>query len=158
MITSAIRSQATDWQVRVYEKNKYHQWRCKKNHKHRSKNYHMYEKITYQQKNKLDKIVHKLENNFHQLSAIVIMKKFCFIFVLYVTLQQIDGAKVLGILPFQSSSHFAIGRAIVKSLHSVGHEVTVVSPYPQKKSLTNYTDISIADIVPEYKQGPNSWR
>lgn len=51
------------------------------------------------------------------------------------------GLKVLGVLPFFGSSHFAIGHAIVKSLHEAGHEVTVMSPFPRKTPIANYTDI-----------------
>lgn len=58
----------------------------------------------------------------------------------------VEGYKVLAVLPFGASSHFAIGQAIVKSLHGAGHVVTVISPYPQKKPIENYTDISTFDI------------
>lgn len=58
--------------------------------------------------------------------------------------------KVLGFLPFMSKSHFAIGHAVLKSLHDVGHEITVVSPYPLKNPPVNYTDISTADILEEF--------
>jgi glucuronosyltransferase len=65
----------------------------------------------------------------------------------------IDGFKVLGILPFGSTSHFAIGHGIIKSLHKAGHEVTVISPYPQKKPLDNYRDISIKEVLDAHAEG-----
>jgi hypothetical protein len=53
--------------------------------------------------------------------------------------------KVLGILPFDSTSHFKIGDAIMKSLAEFSHNVTVISPRPQKQELNFYKDVSIAD-------------
>ena len=52
-----------------------------------------------------------------------------------------------------STSHFSIGYSIIKSLHKVGHEVTVISPYPQKKPLENYRDISTKDILDKHEKG-----
>lgn len=64
-----------------------------------------------------------------------------------------DGLKVLGIVPFISKSHFAIGHAIVKSLHDAGHEVTILSPFPLKKPIANYTDIGTPDIIEQFNKG-----
>lgn len=60
--------------------------------------------------------------------------------------------KVLGVFPVISSSHFAIGSSIIKSLNSAGHEVTVVSPYPLKKPIKNYRDIDTSDLLAEFKK------
>ncbi|KAG5670629.1 hypothetical protein PVAND_000877 [Polypedilum vanderplanki] len=57
------------------------------------------------------------------------------------------GFKVLGIIPFGSKSHFAIGHSILKSLAEAGHEVTAISPYPLKKPMKNYKDISTEDYI-----------
>lgn len=78
--------------------------------------------------------------------------KICCLFVLASVLLQVDGLKVLGVLPFSSKSHFAIGNSIVKSLLNAGHEVTVISPYPQKKKLENYRDIDVSSILEEFKK------
>lgn len=64
-----------------------------------------------------------------------------------------DGYKVLGILPFGSKSHFAVGHAIVKSLLRAGNEVTVISPYPQNKPIANYTDIDMSPFLDGFKKG-----
>lgn len=66
---------------------------------------------------------------------------------------QVDGLKVLAVLPFGSKSHYAIGYGIVKSLLSVGHEVTVISPYPQNKAIQNFTDIGVTEIADKAKEG-----
>lgn len=68
----------------------------------------------------------------------------------------IQGFKVLGILPFGSKSHFAIGHSIVESLLNAGHSVTVISPYPQKKPIKNYTDIDVSPMLEAFKNGKNS--
>jgi hypothetical protein len=69
------------------------------------------------------------------------------------SLFQINGFKVLGVLPFGSNSHFAIGNAILKTLSKAGHEVTVISPFPQKKKSENYRDIDVSDVLERFKKG-----
>lgn len=64
-----------------------------------------------------------------------------------------NGYKILGVMPFGSNSHFAIGHSIVKSLLDAGNEVTVISPFPQKKPLKNYRDVSIKDIMDKHMEG-----
>ena len=81
------------------------------------------------------------------------MKWLCCVFAFLALLNLIDGFKVLGILPFGTTSHFAIGNGIMKALHKAGHEVTVISPFPQKKPLDNYRDISTADLLEAHKEG-----
>lgn len=81
------------------------------------------------------------------------MKSIYVLIALFAHLSFIEGYKVLGILPFMSNSHFAIGNSILKTLHKAGNEVTVISPYPQKTPLKNFTDISLADILEQYKEG-----
>lgn len=61
--------------------------------------------------------------------------------------------KILGVLPFGSNSHFAIGHSIVESLLKAGHEVTVISPYPQKMPVVNYTDIDMSSLLEDFKRG-----
>lgn len=65
----------------------------------------------------------------------------------------VDGLKVLSVFPFGSTSHFAIGHSIVKTLHAAGHEVTVVSPFPKKNAPQNFTYISTAEIAEKTKGG-----
>lgn len=77
------------------------------------------------------------------------MKVFFSAVVLSLFILQLDGFRVLGVIPFDSKSHFAIGNSILKCLHKAGHEVTVISSYPQKKPLDNYRDISTAIPVEE---------
>ncbi|KAL7016545.1 hypothetical protein ACKWTF_010055 [Chironomus riparius] len=60
---------------------------------------------------------------------------------------QVNGLRVLGIIPFPSKSHFAIGNGIIESLVDAGHDVTVMSPYPQKKNRENYHEIDVSKIL-----------
>ena len=63
----------------------------------------------------------------------------------------IRGAKVLGLFPFPSRSHMIVQKALMFELARRGHEVTVVSSFPENKAIPNYTDIelktSIEDLV-----------
>ncbi len=66
---------------------------------------------------------------------------------------KIDGLKVLTIAPFSAKSHFAIANAISKTLHKAGHNITMLSPFPLKKPLQNYTDVSVAKTMEELDKG-----
>lgn len=55
--------------------------------------------------------------------------------------------KVLALLPFDSYSHFSVGFGMSRALVNAGHHVTVVSPFPLKKPLKNYTEISTEDFI-----------
>lgn len=54
--------------------------------------------------------------------------------------------KILGIFPSMSKSHFIVGHALMRGLAEAGHEVTVLSPYPQSKPVKNYRDIDVQGI------------
>jgi glucuronosyltransferase len=51
------------------------------------------------------------------------------------------GAKILGIFPLPGKSHFTVSSALLKELANKGHQVTVLSPFPEKSPIPNYTDI-----------------
>jgi glucuronosyltransferase len=59
----------------------------------------------------------------------------------------IRGAKVLGVFPFHSRSHLIVHKALMFELASRGHEVTVVSSFPENKAIPNYTDIELKTAV-----------
>jgi glucuronosyltransferase len=54
-----------------------------------------------------------------------------------------SGARILGLFPMAARSHMAVHSALVKELAHRGHEVTVVSPFPEKTTITNYKDITL---------------
>lgn len=68
-----------------------------------------------------------------------------FIFIFITLFSSICGIKVLGVFQFDSTSHFAIGSAIIDALHEAGHEVTVISAFPKKSPIPRYHDISLVD-------------
>lgn len=81
-----------------------------------------------------------------------VMKLFYLSLIISSIWLSIDGLKVLGVLPFASRSHFAIGSSIMKSLLKAGHEVTVISPYPMKKPLKNYHDVDVSSVIEVFKK------
>ncbi|KAF7382487.1 hypothetical protein HZH68_015406 [Vespula germanica] len=59
------------------------------------------------------------------------------------------GYRILGIFPYQSKSHFNMFETLTKGLAKKGHQVDVISPFPQKRPFVNYTDIVV--IPPQLK-------
>lgn len=54
---------------------------------------------------------------------------------------------ILGIFPTMSKSHYIAGGALMKGLAAAGHNVTVISPFPQKTPIPNFRDYEILGIV-----------
>jgi hypothetical protein len=52
-----------------------------------------------------------------------------------------DGAKILGVFSFPARSHLIVHKALLLELARRGHEITVVSAFPESKPIPNYTDI-----------------
>lgn len=76
------------------------------------------------------------------------------IFVLSILLLQfhldhIESAKILGVFPTMAKSHDIVGKSIMEALVEAGHEVTVVSPFPQNKPIKNWRDINTDKIIAE---------
>ncbi|XP_023293682.2 UDP-glycosyltransferase UGT5-like [Lucilia cuprina] len=55
----------------------------------------------------------------------------------------VDSYKYLGVLHTGAKSHFIVGSALMKALAQKGHEVYVISPFPQKKPIKNYHDVPL---------------
>ncbi|XP_075976669.1 UDP-glycosyltransferase UGT5-like [Anticarsia gemmatalis] len=51
---------------------------------------------------------------------------------------------ILGVFPYQGKSHFFVFEPYLQELAKRGHNVTVISYFPQQKPLDNYHDISLA--------------
>ncbi|XP_055635695.1 UDP-glycosyltransferase UGT5-like [Toxorhynchites rutilus septentrionalis] len=54
--------------------------------------------------------------------------------------------KILGLFPHPGLSHFYFFEPILKGLAAAGHEVTVVSPFPNPNPPPNYTDLPLEGI------------
>ena len=81
------------------------------------------------------------------------MKTTGLIFFLALTINAVYGFKVLAFLPFFAASHNKIGSSIARSLAEAGHDVTVLSCFPQKTPIKNYRDISTADFLESFFKG-----
>ncbi|EDV93638.1 UDP-glycosyltransferase UGT5 isoform X1 [Drosophila grimshawi] len=61
--------------------------------------------------------------------------------ILMACLCHVWGYSYLMISHTAANSHFYVGQALAKGLVAAGHEVTVISPFPQKNPLKNYVDV-----------------
>jgi glucuronosyltransferase len=53
------------------------------------------------------------------------------------------GARILGVFPFPGRSHLIVHKALMLELARRGHQVTMVSSFPESKPIPNYTDIEV---------------
>lgn len=67
--------------------------------------------------------------------------------------QQSCGYKIVGIFPAPSKSHYYIGHALMKGLAAQGHEVTVISPFQEKKPIKNYKEVFLEHSWDMSRQG-----
>ncbi|KAJ8918834.1 hypothetical protein NQ315_011120 [Exocentrus adspersus] len=58
----------------------------------------------------------------------------------------VEPAKILGIFHIPATSHFTLGFRLMKELADRGHEVTMVSPFPRKEPIANYTDVPVESM------------
>lgn len=74
------------------------------------------------------------------------MMRFCFSIFLFITLLwSAQCAKILIVFPLPAYSHFSVGFRLAKELADRDHQVTVISPFPQKTPIKNYRDVDVAD-------------
>lgn len=59
----------------------------------------------------------------------------------------INAYKFLGVLHFGSKSHYIVGSSLMKALAEKGHEVTVITPFTEKKSIKNYHEIHLKNVM-----------
>ena len=55
-----------------------------------------------------------------------------------------NGLRILGMFPLNGKSHWVMAENLMTSLAERGHQVDVVTHFPMKKPIPNYTDISVA--------------
>ena len=58
-----------------------------------------------------------------------------------------DGYRILGMFPLHAKSHFVMFEALMKGLAQKGHQIDVVSTFPQKTPFPNYTDLIDLPLV-----------
>ncbi|KYN31800.1 UDP-glucuronosyltransferase 1-9 [Trachymyrmex septentrionalis] len=71
------------------------------------------------------------------------------LFVILAFDQIASSYRILGLFPLNGKSHWMMQEALMKELARRGHQVDVVSPFPQKKPIPNYKDISLKGSTPE---------
>jgi hypothetical protein len=80
---------------------------------------------------------HTLLVFFLQVSVVVYVG----VLLVVIGVHGVEGARILGLFPLPSHSHFAVPSALLKELANRGHQVTVYSPFPEKSQTPNYTNI-----------------
>lgn len=58
---------------------------------------------------------------------------------------------ILGIFPYHGKSHFIVQKIYLRELANRGHNVTVISHFPQTDAPSNYHDISLAGTIPPFE-------
>jgi glucuronosyltransferase len=64
-----------------------------------------------------------------------------------------DGAKILGMFPIPAKSHLIVDKALMLELARRGHEITMVSGFPENKPVPNYTDIVVKTTLEDIAGG-----
>lgn len=67
------------------------------------------------------------------ISAIIILCSF----------NNVHSLRILGVFPVNARSHSIVQETVMRGLAARGHQVDVYSHFPLKKSVPNYTDISL---------------
>lgn len=62
--------------------------------------------------------------------------------------QVVNGYRILGVFPLQGKSHWIMQEELMKGLAKHGHQVDVITHFPLKKPIPNYTDISLEGSLP----------
>lgn len=73
------------------------------------------------------------------------LKWFCIVALIFLTTPSIDckRKKILGLFPHPGVSHFHFFHPIMRGLAERGHEVTVLSHFPDKSPPIGYTDVPL---------------
>ncbi|EZA59826.1 hypothetical protein X777_16028 [Ooceraea biroi] len=54
--------------------------------------------------------------------------------------------RFLAVYPYKGKSHFTVLEGLMKGLADKGHQIDVISSFPQKKPYPNYTDIATLPV------------
>lgn len=70
--------------------------------------------------------------------------------LLTVSFHVTEAYKILCLFPHVAKSHFLMAEALMKGLAAKGHQVTMISQFPQKTPIPNYKDISLVGSMPDF--------
>lgn len=59
-----------------------------------------------------------------------------------------DGAQILALLPMAAKSHWNVMDVVLQTLVSRGHNITAVTPFIKAKSVANYTEVDMSQLLP----------
>lgn len=62
------------------------------------------------------------------------------------------GYRILGVFPIPSKSHYYVGQALMQGLAEHGNDVTVISPFKEKKPIKNYNEIFIENSYDWFRE------
>ncbi|XP_033164207.1 UDP-glucuronosyltransferase 2B4 [Drosophila mauritiana] len=62
------------------------------------------------------------------------------------------GARILALFPVPSQSHYYHALPYLKNLASLGHEITLVSPFPPEKPVNNIYDIYVPEVFNSFDE------
>ncbi|XP_070496887.1 UDP-glucosyltransferase 2-like [Chironomus tepperi] len=74
------------------------------------------------------------------------MKSFLIFIAIFMLGESTNGHRILGLFPHPGYSHFKFFQPIMMALADAGHDVTVVSQFPNKEPHENYKDELLNDI------------
>lgn len=69
----------------------------------------------------------------------VILALACFAFMP----SRVESAKILAVFPFRGPSQYILVQPYLKALAARGHELTVISAFPQKTPIKNFREITL---------------
>jgi glucuronosyltransferase len=72
---------------------------------------------------------------------------FSFVILASWCVSSVSSARILALFPYIGKSHFDVFEPFVKELAARGHHVVVLSHFPQKQPIANYTDISLVGSI-----------
>lgn len=75
-----------------------------------------------------------------KLLAVLVLSSFCLV------CPPADGLRILGLFPHPGVSHFHFFHPIMRGLAEAGHNVTVVSHFPEAKPHKNYKDLPLTGL------------
>ncbi|EFN68484.1 hypothetical protein EAG_10458 [Camponotus floridanus] len=80
------------------------------------------------------------------------MKLLLILHAILICNQIVDGHRILGIFPSNSRNYWIMQEELMKGLVKRGYQVDVVTHFPQKNPIPNYTDINLAGSIREVCQ------
>lgn len=81
-------------------------------------------------------------------SKIIVEMNYLILFIFVILLSRTLSYNILAIFPHPGRSQFLAFGNLLEALARKGHQVTVISYFPSKGKISNYSDIKISDIEP----------